>query len=74
MLPLGAREDLLCSTSARPSCWRDDENQTLPILDEAFLPEVSLHAKPHCDLAGDCDGRGRTLGPRRLPVRVSPLG
>ena len=49
-------------------------NQTLRILDEAFLPEVSLHAKPHCDLASDCDGRGRTLGPRRLPVRVSPLG
>jgi hypothetical protein len=27
-----------------------------------------------CDLAGDCDGRGRTLGPRRLPARVSRLG
>ena len=73
MLPLGVREDLLCSTSVRPSCRRNDE------LDASYtrrgvLPEVSLRAKPHCDLASDCDGRGRTLGLRRLPVRVSPLG
>lgn len=46
----------------------------LPIADDAFLPVVvSLQAKPPCDLAGDCDSRGRTLGPRRLPVRVSRL-
>ena len=47
----------------------------LPIADDDFLPVVvSLQAKPPCDLAGDCDGRGRTLGPARLPVRVSRLG
>jgi hypothetical protein len=35
MLPLRVREDLLCSTSAHPSCGRNHDA-------DASLPEVSL--------------------------------
>ena len=72
MLPLGSARTFVFEF--RPPFLRARRHLVLPIADDAFLPEVvSLQAKPPCDLAGDCDGRGRTLGPRRLPVRVSCL-
>ena len=39
MLPLGVREDLLCSTSARPSCRRNDESDA-SYTRRGVLPEV----------------------------------
>jgi hypothetical protein len=56
--------DLLCFSSIHPSCAHR-RPRALPIADDAFLPVVA-----------DCDGRGRTLGPRRLPVRArrGPIG
>ena len=83
MLPLRSARTFCVQPrpTAHPSCGRNDESDDFPIRDDAFLPEVSLHAKLLCDLAviamaegerwvgGDCQYEfpfKLVLGARRL--------
>jgi hypothetical protein len=81
MLRLGPRGPL-CSTSADPFLRSARVNQTLAYTDEAFLAEVSLHAKLPCKRTTLAEPTGSVsclgiAGPARSdckPVQYRPAG